>query len=107
MGKLQYSQELVADVKRLYPDQPAIHKMAEEGNGFLGRYLDDARGVIAIDTVLLATSLREIQDMARLQTVLLATSLREIQDKARLQKEKNSLYARWGNEYNQWRKDNV
>ena len=89
MGKLQYSQELVADVKRLYPDQPAVHKMAEEGNGFLGRYLDDARGVIAIDTVLLATSLREIQD------------------KARLQKEKNSLYARWGNEYNQWRKDNV
>lgn len=86
---LQYSKELIADIKRLYPDSSAMHKLADEGNAFLGRYLDDSRGGVGLDTILLATSLQEIQDLARLQ------------------KERNALYARWGKEYDTWKGTNT
>lgn len=61
-----YTKELIDEVKELYPTSLEMHKLAESGNAFLGRYLDDSspRG-ISIDEVLLATSLEELQKKAR------------------------------------------
>lgn len=61
-----YTQDLINEVKELYPDTPAMHALAESGNVFLGRYLDDSSFTgIPLDTVLLATSLDELQTIAR------------------------------------------
>lgn len=61
-----YSEELINEVKELYPDVPRMHELAESGNGWLGRYLDDsAPYAINIDRILLATSLDELQKEAR------------------------------------------
>ena len=77
-----YSRELIAEVKELYPNTKEMHKLADDGNGFLGRYLDDSSGGgIAIETVLLATSLNELQD------------------KARIEMRKVKLYRKWNVEY--------
>ena len=43
-----------------------MHKLADEGNVYLGRYLDDSSSnTIHINTVLLATSLEQLQEIAR------------------------------------------
>ena len=59
---MAYTKELIDEVKELYPNSTKMHELAEQGNAFLGRYLDDSspRG-IPIDAVLLATSLEELQ----------------------------------------------
>lgn len=63
---MAYSQQLIDDVKELYPDSPEMHKLADSGNAFLGRYLDDSSPTgMQIDTVLLATNLDELQKQAR------------------------------------------
>lgn len=63
-----YTTDLINEVKELYPNSPEMHKAAEEGNAFLGRYLDDgSSGSIPLDTILLATSLEQLQKAARLQ----------------------------------------
>jgi hypothetical protein len=73
-----YTQELIREVKELYPDSPEMHRLAESGNAFLGRYLDDSSsGGFSVDKILLATSLEELQ--------------RE----ARVDKRKRELYGKW------------
>jgi hypothetical protein len=63
---MEYPQKFVADVKELFPDRPKMHELADNGNPFLGRYLDDTTGnVMAIDTILSATSLDDLQRNAR------------------------------------------
>ena len=63
---MAYSPQLIADVKELYPDSTEMHKLADSGNAFLGRYLDDSSpSGMPIDTVLLATSLDDLQRKAR------------------------------------------
>ena len=59
-----------------------MNELAESGNAFLGRYLDDnaPRG-FPIDEILLATSLDDLQR------------------KARSYKEKANLYSMWCDEY--------
>ena len=62
-----YSEKLIKEVKECYPDYAEIHKLADEGSVWLGRYLDDSSGSgIALDTVLTAITLEELQDKARL-----------------------------------------
>ena len=39
---MQYTQDFINRVKELYPNSAEMHKLAEEGNYFLGRYLDDS-----------------------------------------------------------------
>jgi len=76
-----YSQEFINKVKECYSSSPEMHKMAKEGEYFLGRYLDDSsQGGISVDTILLATSLDELQKTAR-----------EL-------KKKKELYAMWHKE---------
>ncbi len=76
-----YSKELIAEVKELFPDSPEMHKHAEAGSVWLGRYLDDnSSSSISIDTILLATSLTELQAQARVI------------------KRKRELYGKWCNE---------
>ena len=73
-----YSQKLIDEIKRIYPDSIEINRLAKEGNTFLGRYLDDSSyGSVSLDEILLALSLEEIQA------------------KARKIKEKRNLYAMW------------
>jgi hypothetical protein len=75
---MAYTKDLIDEVKKLYPDSKTMHKLAEEGDAFLGRYLDDSSPTgISVDEVLLATSLEQLQK------------------KARLAKRKCELYAKW------------
>ena len=63
---MAYTKELIDEVKELFPTSKEMHKLAEEGNAFLGRYLDDSSPTgVAIDEVLTATSLDELQRKAR------------------------------------------
>lgn len=73
-----YTQDLINEVKELYPNDKAIHAAAEQGNAFLGRYLDDSS----------PTGLP-------LDEILLATSLQQLQDKARMYKRRVELYKKW------------
>jgi hypothetical protein len=62
-----YTQELIDEVKYCYPDYKEMHKLAEEGSVWLGRYLDDScSSGIHIDKILLATSLDELQHQAKI-----------------------------------------
>jgi len=62
-----YSDKLIKEVKEVYPDSKKMHILAESGNVFLGRYLDDSsQNGISIDEILLATSLNELQEKARM-----------------------------------------
>jgi len=62
-----YTPELIREVKEVYPNSPEMHKLADSGNAFLGRYLDDSSPTgFPIDKILLATSLDEIQKEARM-----------------------------------------
>lgn len=63
---MAYTKELIDEVKELYPNSSEMHKLAESGDAFLGRYLDDSYSTgIPIDEVILATSLEELQKKAR------------------------------------------
>lgn len=73
-----YTQELINEVKELYPNDREMRKLAETGNAFLGRLLNDSsHGDLSVDQVLLATSLDELQKQARIL------------------KRKKELYAKW------------
>lgn len=75
---MAYTQELIDEVKELYPDSIEMHELADSGNAFLGRWLDDSsQGGFPIDTILLATSLDDLQK------------------KARVIKRKRELYGKW------------
>ena len=73
-----YSPELIREVKELYPNSPEMHQLADSGNAFLGRYLDDSS-----------------PSDVPINEVLLATSLDELQKKARIMKRKVDLYRKW------------
>ena len=73
-----YSPELIREVKELYPNSPEMHQLADSGNAFLGRYLDDSS-----------------PSGVPINEVLLATSLDELQKKARNMKRKVELYKKW------------
>ena len=78
---MAYSKKLIDEVKELYPDYPEMHKHAEEGSVWLGRYLDDSsQGSVGLDDILTATSLEELQV------------------KARLIKKRKQLYSKWCDE---------
>ena len=64
---MAYTQELIDEVKSLYPESQEMIKHAESGSVWLGRYLDDsAPNAISLDRILLATSLEDLQKEARL-----------------------------------------
>lgn len=73
-----YSQTLINEVKELYPHDEKMQRMAERGDDFLGRYLDGSS-----------------QESIPIDTILLATSLEELQRQARVIKRKKELYAKW------------
>jgi hypothetical protein len=65
---MSYSKRLINAVKNTYPNEPDLHQMAEEGNLYLGRYLDDYCSTsIPLDTVLKATSLEQLKKIAQEQ----------------------------------------
>jgi len=77
-----YSKELIKKVKDCYPNDNRIHELADSGNAFLGRFLDDnCDSGIPINTVLNATTLKELKDVALLE------------------KRKIDCYRLWCNEY--------
>jgi len=61
-----YSDKLIKEVKECYPEYKEIHRLADTGSVWLGRYLDDSSsGSIGVDRILTALSLEELQDIAR------------------------------------------
>ncbi len=82
---MEYSADLIWKVKELYPNSPEMHRLADNGHYFLGRYLDDSsNNSIPVDTVLLATSLEELQKIARHEKL------------------KGQLYKQWYDETRAW-----
>ena len=73
-----YPNELIAEVRELYPDSLDMIELAESGSWMLGRYLDDS-------------SMSEMP-MVR---ILSATSLGELQKEAHLAIRKCELYDKW------------
>ena len=72
---MQFTKDFVSRVKDLYPDSAEMHRLAEEGNAFIGRYLDDSSSVnISPDTIL-------------------NTSYEELIKRAMILKQKQKLYA--------------
>ena len=62
---MAYSQDLINEVKELYPNSVEMHRLAESGSPFLGRYLDDSSPTgISINDVLSAKSLEDLQKKA-------------------------------------------
>ena len=60
------SEKLIKAVKEAYPDYLQMHKLADEGNVWLGRYLDDSSPrSIPLKTILEARSLEELQALAK------------------------------------------
>jgi hypothetical protein len=79
---MKYSQELIDEVKILYENDSTMMKIAEDGNEFLGRYLDDGSSdEVDIDIVLNAETLKELKQFAKL-----------------IQRKRN-LYNKWFDEY--------
>lgn len=83
---MNYPQDFIDEVKAVYPDWADAHKMAANGNAFLGRLLDDASC-----------------DSITVKEILEATSLDELKKKALILKRKFSLYQWWGRLYDQRR----
>jgi hypothetical protein len=79
-----YTQDLIDEVKELYPDNPMMHELANIGSVLLGRYLDDS----------------SFGDKMSSDEILSATSLEEIQVKARILKRKCDLYRKWRATFN-------
>lgn len=62
---MKYKKEFIERVKSVYPDYKKMHELAEEGNEWLGRYLDDSREQgVDYDAVLAASTLAEVKEMA-------------------------------------------
>jgi hypothetical protein len=62
---MAYTQELINEVKALYPTSTEMINHAENGSVWLGRYLDDSSPMgISIDRILSATSLEELKKEA-------------------------------------------
>jgi hypothetical protein len=63
---MNYPDKFIADVKEAFPNNTEMHKLADSGNEFLGRYLDDGTStVMSVDTILLAVDLETLQRKAR------------------------------------------
>lgn len=60
-----YSEQLIKRVKEIYPDNKEIHKLADTGNVYLGRYLDDnSNPSISINVILNSTDLESLKKIA-------------------------------------------
>ena len=73
-----YPEDFKKEVKEVYPNSSDIHQLADDGEYFLGRYLDDSSG-----------------GGIPLDTVLTTLTLEELQKEARIEKRKINLYRRW------------
>lgn len=63
-----YTQELIDEVKELYPNATQMIACAENGSYFLGRYLDDNCSTsISLDRILLAKSLEDLKKEALIE----------------------------------------
>jgi len=61
-----YSEKLIKEVKECYPDWEKVHKLADSGNPFLGRYLDDNSSYdMPLSCILEATRLDHLKGLAR------------------------------------------
>lgn len=75
-----YSEDFKARCKKVYPTFERLHKALDENSEWVGTYLkDSADEKISVDIILKATSLEEVQALARVA------------------KEKCSLYVEWRN----------
>jgi hypothetical protein len=76
-----YTDELIKEVKELYPDNKMMHELAETGNSFLGQYLQDPGGIGFTN-----------------DDILNAGSLEQLKERAMISKRKKQLYDKWFDE---------
>lgn len=62
---MEYSKEFIDEVKRFYPNDETIHKLADSGSVYLGAYLENSPTSISMDEILLSISLEDLQEKAR------------------------------------------
>lgn len=61
-----YPEDFKNRVKKAYPNWDELHRRLDEGDVFVGRYLDDSSSTeISFETILSATSLEELKNEAR------------------------------------------
>ena len=73
-----YPKEFIDKCKKAYPNKPHLHDMLERGSQLVGRALSE------LETNSISTSI-----------VLAATSLEELQNLARIKNERCALYGEW------------
>lgn len=73
-----YSQDLINEIKEVYPDFPELHERAEKGSIWVGRILQDS-----------------IPNGITPEEIMAATDLEELKNKARIIKRKEKLYRKW------------
>jgi hypothetical protein len=64
--KIGYSYELINEVHVYYPDDIAMHKLAEEGHEALIIHLEDNIPIINPEDILNAKSLEELKEKAKI-----------------------------------------
>ena len=79
---VNYSQELINEIKELFPKEETIIKLAETGNPHLGGYLDGY-----------------MQACLGCDEILVSISLKELQEKAFFVKRRSVMYNKWYSEY--------
>lgn len=61
-----YPEDFKNRVKKAYPNWDELHRRLDEGDDFVGHYLDDSTSTgISFETILSATSLEELKNEAR------------------------------------------
>ncbi|MBD8922208.1 hypothetical protein EGR52_02140 [bacterium] len=61
-----YPEDFKNRVKKAYPNYDELHRRLDEGDVFVGRYLDDSSSTrISFETILSATSLEKLKNEAR------------------------------------------
>ncbi len=77
-----YPDDFKERVKKAYPYLRDLHHALDNGDPIVGVYLSECRPA-----------------PITLETILLATSLEELQEKARIEKEKTDLWQEWLKNY--------
>lgn len=93
----KYSQEFIEQIKKVYPESEEILKLAQEGNPFVGRYLDDSRSMFPYKTIYKFFTPGEKYDEEKFGCIVKLINAEH---------EKLELYRLWGREVDNYRSSN-
>ena len=65
---MEYPEDFKKEIREIYFDFDELLERLEDGDYFLGRYLDDSsKNCVSIDTILNAKTLKEIKEIAEFE----------------------------------------